>query len=205
MKKRLEKINLTLKIFVSLSGVALLIASIITPNVWHKPLSYIATILLPFIPDIIKLFGLNASLKLQISYNLFLILAMVLGIDLELYRTFYIFGNPCYDKIIHTLSGLFTAMIAKEILDSSYNGIDIESNSKKIRVKHYDTRFAWFFIVSFVALCAAGWECFEFLHDQITGGHMQELIAPGVADTMWDIIGAMVAGIIVAFPLSKNK
>lgn len=204
MKKFQDKLNLTLKIIISLFGVGLTIAHFIDPVAWPKIWSYVVTIVLPFGPDIIKLFGLCTTTRLQIAFSLFLGLSMVMGIDFDLYKTWYIFGNPCFDKIAHTVSGVLAAFVAKEILDNNYDGKNVKVTGGKSIVKHYDTRFTWIFIVSFVALTAAGWECFEFLYDQITGGHMQTLIAAGVDDTMWDILGALAAGIVTAFPLSKK-
>lgn len=204
MKKSLDKLNLALKIVIALFGVGLAVAHFIDPVAWPKFWSYLVTIILPFSPDIIKFFGLNTSTRLQIAFSFFLGLAMVMGIDFDLYRIWYIFGNPCFDKIAHVASGVLAAFIAKEILDRNYEGTDVKVSGSKARVKHYDTRFAWIFIVSFVALTAAGWECFEFLYDQITGGNMQTLIADGLDDTMWDILGALLAGIVFAFPLSKK-
>lgn len=202
--KTLEKINLILKIIISLCGVGLFIAHIFAPEAWPKTGSYLVTIVLPFIPDFIKLFGFNTSARLQTVYVLFLALAMVMGIDFDLYKTWYIFGNPCFDKIVHATSGLVSAVIAKEILDRNYDGMTVKVTNSSTKVKHYDSRFTWLFIVAFVALTAAGWECFEFLYDEIFGGSMQELIAPGVQDTMWDIVSALGVGIIAAFPLSKK-
>lgn len=204
MKKSLGRINLILKIIISLFGIGFFIAHLIDPVAWPKIGSYLVTIILPFVPDIFKGFGINTSSRLQIAFSLFLGLAMVAGIDFDLYRTWYIFGNPCFDKIAHTLSGVLAAFVAKEVLDECYDGKDVKVTGSKARVKHYDTRFTWLFIVAFVALTAAGWECFEFLYDQIADGSMQQLIAPGVDDTMWDILGALAAGIITAFPLSKK-
>jgi hypothetical protein len=205
MSKRLDKINLTFKIIISLFGVGLFIASLIDPVAWPKTWSYLATIIIPFGPDIIKFFGLNTSTRLQIAYSLFLGLAMVAGIDFDLYKTWYIFGNPCFDKVAHCLSGVLAAFVAKEILDRNYDGTDVKvTGGGKAKVKHYDTRFTWLFIVAFVALTAAVWECYEFLYDQTTGGNMQTLIADGLDDTMWDIVGALGLGIIAAFPLSKK-
>lgn len=204
MKKSLGRINLILKIIISLFGIGFFIAHLVDPVAWPKTGSYLVTIILPFVPDIFKGFGINTSTRLQIAFSLFLGLAMVGGIDFDLYKTWYIFGNPCFDKIAHTLSGVLAAFIAKEVLDECYDGKDVKVTGSKARVKHYDTRFTWLFIVAFVALTAAGWECFEFLYDQIADGSMQQLIAPGVDDTMWDILGALAAGIITAFPLSKK-
>ena len=205
MKKLHEKLNLTFKISIALFGVSLTIAHFIDPAAWPKIYSYLVTIILPFIPDFLKFFGIYSSTRLQIAFSLFLGLAMVAGIDFDLYRTLYIFGNPCFDKVAHLSSGFIAAFVAKEILDQNYDGREVKvSGSKTARVKHYDTRFAWLFIVSFVALTAAGWESYEFLYDKITGGSMQTLLASGVDDTMWDILGALSMGIIAAFPLSKK-
>lgn len=204
MKKSLGRINLILKVIIALFGVGLFIAHLINPAAWPKTGGYLATIILPFAPEILKFFGINTSTRLQIAYSAFLGLAMVAGIDFDLYKTWYIFGNPCFDKIAHTISGVLAAFVAKEVLDECYNGKDLKVSGSNARVKHYDTRFTWLFIISFVALTAAGWECFEFLYDQIAGGNMQELIVVGVDDTMWDILGALAAGIITAFPLSKK-
>ena len=205
MKKEiLGKVSLGLKIVVSLFGVGLFILHLVDPEIWTKTGSYLVTIILPFIPDILRLFGLNITTRLQIAYVLFLGVAMVMGIDFDLYKTWYIFGNPCFDKVAHVLSGVLAGFVAKEILDNSYDGLDVRVTGSKSRVKHYDTRFTWLFIVSFVAMTAACWECFEFLYDQITGGTMQTLIVDGLDDTMWDIVSAVVAGIIVAFPLCKK-
>ena len=153
-------------------------------------------------------FLIDRILRMHLRHDMGIVVAserfILAGIDFDLYRTWYIFGNPCFDKIAHTLSGVLAAFVAKEVLDECYDGKDVKVTGSKARVKHYDTRFTWLFIVAFVALTAAGWECFEFLYDQIADGSMQQLIAPGVDDTMWDILGALAAGIITAFPLSKK-
>lgn len=46
---------------------------------------------------------------------------------------------------------------------------------------------------------------FEFSYDQLCGGHMQELNAPGVGDTMGDIISAGIGGLIFAFSYAKSN
>ena len=203
MKKSQDKINLILKILIALSGVGFTIAHFIDPVAWPKTCSYLVTIVLPFIPDFFSKLGFKTSTRLQIAFSLFLVLSMIMGIDFDLYKNWYIFGNPCFDKIAHAVSGVMAAFVAKEILDQNYEGKEVKSGSNA-RIKRYSSCFSWIFIVSFVALTAAGWECFEFLYDQITGGTMQELISSGLDDTMWDMLGALICGIISAFPLSKK-
>jgi hypothetical protein len=206
----LAKLDLIIKLLISFSGVALTIMHFVDQVTWHKLPSYLVTIILPFVPDLIAKINLHTSTKLRLSYSFFLVIAMVLGIDLDWYKTLIIFGSPSYDKIVHTLSGVFSAFLAKEILDNVYDGKDsiVKSSStsrtSEIKVKKYSTAFAFLFIVSFVFFVAAAWECFEFSYDQLCGGHMQELNAPGVGDTMGDIISAGIGGLIFAFFLRKK-
>lgn len=206
----LAKLDLSIKFLIAFSGVALTIMHFIDPVTWHKLPSYLVTIILPFVPDLIAKINLHTSTKLRLVYSLFLIIAMVFGIDLDWYKNLIIFGYPSYDKIVHTLSGVFSAFLAKEILDNVYDGKDsiVKSSStsrtSEIKVKKYSTAFAFLFIVSFVFFVAAAWECFEFSYDQLCGGHMQELNAPGVGDTMGDIISAGIGGLIFAFFLRKK-
>ena len=206
----LAKLDLIIKFLIAFSGVALTIMHFIDPVTWHKLPSYLVTIILPFIPDLIEKINLHTSTKLRLAYSLFLVIAMVFGIDLDWYKNLIIFGYPSYDKIVHTLSGIFSAFLAKEILDNVYDGKDsiVKSSStsrtSEIKVKKYSTAFAFLFIVSFVFFVAAAWECFEFSYDQLCGGHMQELNAPGVGDTMGDIISAGIGGLIFAFFLRKK-
>ena len=203
MKKQ-DSLKKILKIVIALFGLGLAIMHVLYPAAWPKFLSYLATIILPFLPEILGFFGIKASTRLQIAYLLFLGLAMVMGIDFDLYKNWYILGNPCFDKIVHTISGVFAAFVAKEALDSNYDGKNIKTAGSGAVVKRYNSGFAWLFIVSFVALSAAGWECFEFLYDQIAGGNMQELISSGLDDTMWDILSALTAGIITALFLKRK-
>ncbi len=206
----LTKLDLSIKSLIVISGVALTIMHFIDPVIWHKLPSYLVTIILPFVPDLIEKINLHTSTKLRLAYSSFLVIAMVLGIDLDWYKTLIIFGFPSYDKIVHTLSGVFSAFLAKEILDNVYDGKDSAvksistSSTSAVKIKKYSTAFAFLFIVSFVFFIAAAWECFEFSYDQLCGGHMQELNAPGVSDTMGDIISAGIGGIIFAFFLRKK-
>ena len=206
----LTKLDLIIKFLIAFSGVALTIMHFIDPVTWHKLPSYLVTIILPFIPDLIEKINLHTSTKLRLAYSLFLVIAMVFGIDLDWYKNLIIFGYPSYDKIAHTLSGVFSAFLAKEILDNVYEGKDSTvkssstSSTSAVKVKKYSTAFAFLFIVSFVFFIAAAWECFEFSYDQLCGGHMQELNAPGVGDTMGDIISAGIGGLIFAFFLRKK-
>ena len=113
-----------------------------------------------------------------------------MGIDFDVYKLV-----APFDKIVHTCSGVLTAFGARELID--------QASGKPDKI--------WFkalWSLSFVALVAVLWECFEFGCDQITGTSMQELIAPGIADTMYDMIVALIGGVIgtvLAFPVRRRK
>lgn len=211
-----QKINYLLKIIISLSGVIFTTLYFIDPVTWHKLPSYLVTIILPYIPEILAKLGFKVTTILEITYSAFLIIAMVLGIDLDWYKSIIIMGYPSYDKIVHALSGVFTAFCGKEILDHFYDGKDLvvnhrtasvkagSSGQSTIKRKIYHSGFAFLFIICFVVFIAAMWECFEFTYDQLCGGHMQELNAPGVGDTMGDIISASIAGFLTAIFIRKK-
>lgn len=185
--KKLAILTSTIKILISSAGVLMLIGWLIAPAAWPKPLSYLATIVLPYIPNFFRLIKVEFSTPLVLAYELFLIVAMVLGIDLNWYSTVLVAanGDSYYDKIVHFASGVLVAVVSQELFALSARH---DSSSKPKR---------WFqtlFLLGCVALVTVGWECFEFLYDTICGGHMQELVKSGVADTMWDMIASLVGG-----------
>lgn len=184
--KSLENFSRLLKILISISGALMLLGWLIAPSYWYKPASYLITIALPYIPDLFRHFKLEFSQPLVLTYELFLIIAMVLGIDLNWYSQVLVAadGNSYYDKIVHFASGALVAVAAQELF---------AHGQAKAKLSYW---FQVLFLLGAVALVAVGWECYEFLYDQICGGHMQELVKAGVSDTMWDMIAALGGGII---------
>ena len=173
MKKSLvQRANALMRVLLVVVACILIIAFFIPDSGFHKLPSYLATILLAFAPGIVRRMGANLSQELELAYYLFTIPAMVLGIDLDLYKVFY----PL-DKIAHLLSGVLAVFGAREIM--------------KKPGKNLKTWLVNLFCFCFAATTAVAWECFEFLYDQLFQGHMQELILPGPEDTMWDMIYAM--------------
>ena len=182
-----------LKIAIVIFGAVMMVLHFI-PGVgenFPKILSYLATLVLPFAGDALRLIGVKVSLRFELAYLLFLIPAMIVGIDLDLYK----WEAVPYDKIVHMASGVLTAFGARELLD--------QASGKPDKM--------WFkalWSMSFVAFVAVLWECFEFGCDQIGGMHMQELISEGVTDTMYDMIVALIGGVIgtiLAFPIRNRK
>lgn len=191
MKKLAILINI-LKVSISIAGVLMLIGWLISPTSWFKPLSYLATIVLPFIPDFFKIIKVQFSLPLVLAYELFIIVAMVLGVDFNWYSEVLVVanGDSYYDKIVHFSSGVLVAAVGQELF-SMY--LRQSGNRKPAKWSQI------LFLMGCVALVAVGWECYEFFYDLLVGGHMQELVKSGVADTMWDMIASLIGGGICAF------
>lgn len=181
--KHLKKVNAFLVAANIISGIVFIILHCINAEQFPKLASYAVTIFLPFIPVILrKFFHLPISDLLETAFLTFLIPAMIIGIDADLYKCPW-----QYDKIVHCASGALAAFVAKEVLSNCY--------------KDKNRLFMLLFMVSFVAFTAVIWEIYEFSYDQITGGSMQTLISEGVEDTMWDIISALIGGAICSICL----
>lgn len=175
---QIKFLNRFLRIFIIASGTIFSILHFLpaTSSSWPKIWSYLATIALAFFPDILSLIKLKPNDQLVFYYYIFLIPAMLLGIDLDYYRTL-----PFYDKIVHGASGTLTFVFARELL---------KNHLKKQPLLRF------IFLIGAVALIAVLWECYEFSYDQLFHGHMQQLVSVGVADTMWDLIAALIGGLI---------
>ena len=178
------------KILIVATGAILTIVHFIPGTNFPKILSYLATMALPFAGDGLRFIGVKVSKRFELAYLLFLIPAMIMGIDFDVYKLF-----APFDKIVHTCSGFLTAFGARELMD--------QASGKPDKI--------WFkalWSLSFVVFVAVLWECFEFACDQIGGMNMQELITPGVSDTMFDLIVAMIGGVVgtvLAFPIRRQK
>ncbi|MCL1840089.1 DUF2238 domain-containing protein [Candidatus Saccharibacteria bacterium] len=159
-------------------ALALLVIVIIEPE-YNKYGGVIAGLTLPLLPNIIqKLFKAKISFRLQLTYFIFLFFALFLGICFDFYKTV-----PHFDKVIHFFSGILTVIIAWYAL-------------KFFKVDKTDKRFQALFIICFCIAVAAIWEYFEFTSDKLLGTNMQELLEPGVDDTMFDMIFATIGACV---------
>lgn len=181
MKQYLKQINLCIKVVIITIGILLSVLYLVPGTQFYKIWSYIATIGLAFVPEIWRhVFHLKLSDQLELAYYIFLIPAMVLGIDLDIYKVWI----PL-DKVAHCTSGVLAAVVAWEISNQAFS-------KWKTPTKWYK----YLFMICFVAMTAAVWECFEYGSDKLFGTHMQELVSVGLDDTMQDILFALLGGIL---------
>ena len=183
MKQYIKQINLCIKVVIITIGVLLAVLYLVPGTQFYKIWSYLATIALAFAPEIWRyVFRLKLSDQTELAYYLFLIPAMIMGIDLDVYKAW-----APFDKIVHCGSGVLAAVVAWEILEQVFA-------KKQMPAKW----FRCLFMVCFATMTAAAWECFEYGSDKLFGTHMQELISVGLDDTMQDVLVAIAGSIITA-------
>lgn len=183
---KLERVSLILKIAIITFGVTMIILHFVPQLSAYKIWSYIGTVILAFVPDFLRFLKIKIEIRLEIAYYIFLIPAMLLGINLDFYKMI-----PPMDKVVHTASGVLAAFVADSFLRQT-------TETKK-------TWFKAMFVMGMVALTAVLWECYEFTYDQLFDGRMQQLLTMGVSDTMWDMIVALIGGGITTMFLYFRK
>lgn len=171
-----------LLIFAGLVG----IRCIMDPN-YSKVGGFISGMLLPFGPEFINyVFKCKMPFRIELLYYFFIIIALEMGISMDLYATV-----PGFDTAVHFCSGILTALVGYYAL-------------RYFKATHHSKTFKALYIMFFSMAIAVTWEFFEFGCDKLLGQHMQELISPGVDDTMFDLlaatIGSAIGGILITVP-----
>ena len=134
---------------------------------------------LPFLPVIFeKLFKVKMPFRIQLIYYIFLFVALDLGICFDWYKNI-----PYYDKVVHFGSGALSAIVG-------YYLIVFFKAQKTPKV------FRALFIVFTCIAIGVAWEFFEFACDKFLGQSMQQLVSPGVDDTMLDLLSATLGGVL---------
>lgn len=133
-----------------------------------------------FVPDILRY---KKQLVLPFAYEVGLMLFVFLSLIAGEY--FDIYGELLWwDDMLHFASGLvvgYIGLLALHVDDKRKSAVS-------------GPWFAAIFVFSLVVMSAAVWEMFEFLVDQLCGGHMQY----GLVDTMMDIVNATAGALIIA-------
>ena len=146
-----------------------------------------AAFILPFVPYVVKTaFEVKIPFRIEILYYIFIFVAHCLGICLDLY--IYV---PYFDKIIHCISGIATALVGHYIVDY-------------FNVQRDPRLFRGLFIMFFSMAIATAWEFFEFAMDKLLGFSMQQLVSIGLDDTMFDLLAATLGAMIGGWLMSHK-
>ena len=122
----------------------------------------------------------------RIYITVFIFLEQLLAVNLDLYTII-----PCWDIILHLLSGIMTYLIAEDILSS------IKMADKNCKINKV---FTIVFCIAFSLASACVWELIEFSIDGLMGTDTQKTFGfserAAVADSMEDMFAALVGCLI---------
>ena len=186
MKQNLQRVlRISCSVLVAFAFVTLL-RCLLDPS-YEKYGACVAAFLLPFIPlAISSIFKVKIPFRIEMLYYLFIFVAHCLGICLDLYKFV-----PFYDKIIHCISGVATALIG-------HYAVLYFNAQRSPRL------FRALFIMFFSMAIATAWEFYEFAMDKLLGFSMQQLVSQGLDDTMYDLIAATLGAVFGGWLMSRK-
>ena len=150
----------------------------------------LGTLLIPALPELFyRLFRLRRVEQLNFCILAFSFLGYTLGSVVDLYQRI-----DGFDKLVHTLSGLFVSMLCLCVYCAARPGKKPEA----------DERLLAMLFVFFGSMAVAGlWEICEYAVHAITGRDVQRVLLTGVDDTMQDMIVCLVGTLIYLPQVSR--
>lgn len=194
-EKMFKIINKYFIIIYIIMGVGLGVYNIFFSTPYYIMLGF-ASILFLFIPDIIyKVLKLKKVYILNFTIYLFCFLSFNIGMTLNGYSRI-----PQYDKLVHTLSGVFFALL----------GLGFYYVLKPIKkLERSDYSIVSFFSVMFSLSIAVIWEIYEYTIDFLLHTDPQRVSTTGINDTMIDMIvcfiGALIMWLSIYLYYRRNK
>jgi len=174
-----KKINILLIVIASIGGICCGVNRIIDGE-FYRFLICLSIIPVMLLPKILKKYlKMNLTSTVEFIYLMFVFCAHFFGSIVDFY---HIVNN--YDKIMHLLSGVITALFGLYAL------INLEKYDQKNII------FNILFIISFVLMIAAFWEFFEYFSDILFKQDAQNVLTTGIQDTMKDMIAAFLGSIL---------
>ena len=182
---RFTRIN---RVFFALYGLfcaVLVVVYAIQRDGYHLGISLGAMLVPLAIPLFYAVLHLKPVQQLNFLVLAFTFLAYPLGACLDLYRIL-----PGFDKVAHTLSGVFVSLLCLILYYALKPGHAIERP---------DAPLAMVFTFLGSMAVAGMWEICEYLVSAIVGLDLQRVAATGVADSMQDMIVCMI-GTLATLP-----
>ncbi len=181
--------NRILRIIYYVLGVLMVTAYALRRDFYHLAIS-IGTIAVPPLVDIAhRLLKLKPCGQLNFLILMFTFIAYPLGGCLDLYRHI-----PGFDKVAHTLSGVFVSVLCLALYYLLKPGHAIEKADLMLA--------ASFTFLGSMAI-AGLWELGEYAVSAIVRMDLQRVRTTGISDTMNDMLVCM-AGTIAALPAVKH-
>lgn len=188
-----KSVLIIMQVIYVLTAVYLFAVGIKNQN-WYDILMPVGTLVLfPVLWAVYRLFKFKKSYQMEFVIFLFTYLGFTLGGAASFYQKF-----PGFDKLLHTLSGVFVSMLAFAL----YLLLEKEIDSKKMMT-------AVFFVFFASMTVAALFEIVEYLAAPLVGRDLQQIAKTGVADTIIDMIVCLIGSLLytpllVRFYKGKN-
>lgn len=177
MVNNLKKINDILIVLLSITSIIILFVTKVTKI--DRILSYVSILPVMLVPNFVNKFTkFKIKNKYITLYIIFIFLAYFLGSILGLYDKVIL-----YDKVVHTLSGIATSVLAIVILE----------NDRKSKLSIFTK---YIYIISFSMLIAVIWESFEYITDIIFNTDAQKTRLTCINDTMQDMLVALLGSVL---------
>ena len=186
---RFQKVNRAFVVFYYLFSAVLIVVYAVQKDGYHLGISLGTLVVPPAIALFYRIFRLKTVHQLNFLVLAFTFLAYPLGSCLDFYRIL-----PGFDKVAHTLSGVFVSLLCLVLYYALKPGHEIARR---------DAGLAMAFTF-FGSMAVAGlWEVGEYLISFVVGLDLQRVEATGVADSMQDMIVAML-GTFATLPFAHR-
>jgi len=181
--ERARYISCVLQIVYTLLNGFLLILYAFRGDLYLSGLALGTFVLFPVIHIFYRLTGFQRIYRLEILIFAFTLISYTGGELLHGYANW-----AHYDKIAHTLSGSFVALLAMPLFYMLKNNHALERG---------DCYLIIVFCFS-VSMAVAGlWEIGEYIVSRLTGRDVQRFLTTGIADTMMDMIVCLIGTLFV--------
>ena len=182
---RFAKVNRIFLAFYYLFSAVLIVVYAIRKDGYHLGISIGTLAIPPALALFYRITRLKRVHQLDFLILAFTFLAYPLGSCLDFYRIL-----PGFDKVAHTLSGVFVSVLCLVLYYLLKPGHAVEAR---------DAALAMVFTF-FGSMAVAGlWEIAEYLISFVVGLDLQRVAATGVSDSMQDMIVCMI-GTLVTLP-----
>lgn len=184
---RFKTINRFFTLFYLLFSSVLVVVYAIQGDGYHLGISIGSLFVPPAIALFYRLLRLRPVEQLTALVTAFTFLAYPLGSCLDFYRMV-----PGFDKVAHTLSGVFVSLLCLILFYALKPGHAVERSDAALLIA----------FTFFGSMAVAGlWEVGEYLISFIVGLDLQRVAATGVSDSMQDMIVAMI-GTLATLPFA---
>ena len=184
--ERFRPITLVTKILYALFSAWLVISGAVRGDMYRLGMGIGTYFLSPLFWAIYKIFRWKPGYQLEFCVYVFTFLAYPLGGTAEFYQKI-----QGFDKVAHTLSGVFVAMLALTLF------LYLE---RKRPLREHSVPTAVLFVF-FASMAVAGlFELCEWAAAAITGRDLQHVLGTGVNDTMQDMLVCLI-GTLLFCPL----